>query len=117
MTGRPRDAVRGQIRRRWRAAFVGSAVALSLAMFAQSERLRDAFGRPLAPPIENARYDGRFTFTRLRYTTAPGGYYYCGGLPAWAHGYQSCQGGRRAETNLMRIMKDLRYLNPHIADR
>src|SRR6476659_6306611 len=34
----------------------------------------------------NIPYDGRFTFVRLKYTTAPGGYWY-GGWPAWGHGY------------------------------
>ena len=68
------------------------------------------------PPVEIATYDGRFTFARLRYTTAPGGFYYCGGLPAWAHGYVACRGGRRAETSLMRIMKEISYLDPHVDD-
>ena len=52
-------------------------------------------------------YDGRFTFARLRFQTAPGGYYY-GGLPAWAHGYPT------AERNLMRIAQDISLLRPHI---
>ena len=34
----------------------------------------------------NAPYDGRFTFVRVSYTTAPGGYWYGGGWPAWGHG-------------------------------
>ncbi len=38
--------------------------------------------------VHNAPYDGRFTFVRLAFETAPGGYYYYG-LPAWAHGYPS----------------------------
>jgi hypothetical protein len=63
----------------------------------------------------NIPYDGRFTFARLRYTTGPGGYYYCG-LPAWAHGYTSCRGGSRAEESLMKILNELTYLNPHIED-
>ena len=54
----------------------------------------------------NIPYDGRFTFVRLKYTTAPGGYWY-GGWPAWGHGYPL------AEQNLMRIMNEVSFLNPH----
>ena len=54
----------------------------------------------------NIPYDGRFTFVRLKYTTAPGGYWY-GGWPAWGHGYPL------AEQNLMRIMNELSFLYPH----
>jgi len=54
----------------------------------------------------NIAYDGRFTFVRLKYTTAPGGYWY-GGWPAWGHGYPL------AEQNLMRIMNEVSFLNPH----
>jgi hypothetical protein len=71
--------------------------------------------RQVEVPIQNAQYDGRFTFARLKYVTAPGGYGYCG-LPAWAHGYLSCRGGRRAETSLMKILKEISYLNPHVED-
>jgi len=67
------------------------------------------------PTVHNAKYDGRFTFARLRYATGPGGYYYCG-LPAWAHGYFPCRGGTRAEDSLMKIMNEVSYLNPHIDD-
>jgi uncharacterized protein DUF4159 len=69
-------------------------------------------GPAFEPATRNIPYDGRFTFARLKYTTGPGGYYYCG-LPAWAHGYVSCAGGSRAEESLMKIMKELSYLNPH----
>jgi hypothetical protein len=55
----------------------------------------------------NIPYDGRFTFVRLKYTTAPGGYWY-GGWPAWAHGYPL------AEQNLMKIMNEVSFLNPHV---
>jgi hypothetical protein len=53
------------------------------------------------PP--NAPYDGRFTFVRLKYETAPGGYWYRG-LPSWAHGYPE------SERNLMKIMNEVSYL-------
>jgi hypothetical protein len=55
----------------------------------------------------NIPYDGRFTFVRLTYTTAPGGYWYSG-WPAWAHGYPV------AEQNLMKIMNEVSYLRPHL---
>jgi len=48
-------------------------------------------------------YDGRFTFARIAYETAPGGYWYRG-LPAWAHGYPT------SERNLMKIMNEVSYL-------
>src|SRR3954447_2412403 len=57
----------------------------------------------------NVRYDGRFTFLRINYTTPPGGYWY-GGWPAWAHGYPL------AEQNLMSIMNEISYLAPHVED-
>ncbi|MES2179531.1 MAG: DUF4159 domain-containing protein [Gemmatimonadota bacterium] len=56
------------------------------------------------PPIDfverAAPYDGRFAFARLKFVTAPGGYYYRG-LPAWAHGYPN------AENHLSRIMSEV----------
>ena len=61
------------------------------------------------PSIRNLAYDGRFAFARIRYATAPGGYYYRG-LPAWAHGYTD------AERNLMKIMREVSYLNAHVED-
>ena len=67
------------------------------------------FGGPRGPFHErpNVAYDGRFTFVRLKYTTAPGGYWY-GGWPAWGHGYPI------SEQNLMNIMNEVSYLNPHV---
>ena len=92
------------------AVFVLSAAAL----VAAGQRAFRGF-RTYEPPIQNAEYDGRFTFARIKYVTAPGGYGYCG-LPGWAHGYESCQGGSRAETSLMRILNDISYLGPRIED-
>jgi hypothetical protein len=57
-------------------------------------------------PFPNAPYDGRFTFVRITYETAEGGYWYRG-LPAWAHGYPI------AEQNLMRIMNEVSFLGAH----
>jgi len=59
--------------------------------------------------LPNARYDGRFTFVRLNYHTAPGGYWY-GGLPSWSHGYPL------AEQNLMKIMNEVSYLGANTDD-
>ena len=59
------------------------------------------------PPIHNISYDGRFTFTRLKYTVLPGGYYYRG-EPSWAHGYPT------AEQNLLRIIDNVSLFHPHL---
>jgi hypothetical protein len=64
-------------------------------------------GRRFAPPIAlNVPYDGRFAFVRVKYDTAPGGYWWRG-QPSWSHGYPL------AEQNLMRIMNELSFLNAH----
>jgi hypothetical protein len=55
--------------------------------------------------IHNAPYNGQFTFVRVNYTTAPGGYWYQG-LPAWSHGFPL------AEQNLMRILNEISDLGP-----
>jgi hypothetical protein len=57
--------------------------------------------------VQNAPYDGRFTFARVKYTTAPGGYWYQG-IPSWAHGYPM------SEDNLMKIMKEVSALGPRV---
>jgi hypothetical protein len=59
------------------------------------------------PPIHNLPYDGRFTFARLRYAVASGGYYYRG-LPSWAHGYST------AEDNLLRLTHEVSLFSPHL---
>jgi Domain of unknown function (DUF4159) len=66
------------------------------------------FGDRGRPPeiLPNIPYDGRFTFVRVSYDTAPGGYWYRG-LPSWAHGYPI------AERNLMKIMNELTFLHAH----
>ncbi len=61
-----------------------------------------------APSVEdNIPYDGRFTFVRVNYRTAPGGYWYRG-QPSWSHGYPS------AERNMMRILNSISTLAPHV---
>jgi len=93
------------LRRRVRVAAgvvgIGLAAAAALAQFATPR------GRMFVP--KNTPYDGRFTFIRLNYTTAPGGYFYRG-EPAWAHGYPL------AEQNLMAIMNEVTYLGPHVEE-
>ncbi len=54
----------------------------------------------------NQPYDGRFAFLRVKYQTAPGGYWWRG-LPSWSHGYPL------AEQNLMKIMREVSFLDPH----
>jgi hypothetical protein len=98
----------GRHRRRAALAAVAALFTLCMAAGVFAQR-RGFFRRHYEPPIHNAEYDGRFTFVRIKYTTAPGGYWYRG-LPAWAHGYPL------SEQNLMRIMTEVSYLGPRIDD-
>jgi Domain of unknown function (DUF4159) len=84
----------------------GSVVVLAGAARAQGRRWFP-MGDPENAQTQRVAYDGRFTFARLRFETAPGGYYYRG-LPAWAHGYPA------AERNLMHIADDISLLRAHI---
>ena len=84
---------------------VGLVALMAVAVLAQGRRFRDDSVRLRLPP--NARYDGQFTFVRLKYTTAPGGYWY-EGLPAWAHGYPL------SDRNLMRILNEVSYLGARV---
>jgi hypothetical protein len=101
-------------RARLAAAVVSSAMIAAGAARAVAQR-PFLGGYQREPTVENPPYDGRFMFARLKYTSGPGGYYYCG-LPAWAHGYASCRGGNRAERSLMQIMTEISYLNPRIEE-
>ena len=97
--------------RRRRAMLVAAAALLFLAAAASAQR---GFGRDTRDqgPLRlrsNAAYDGRFTFVRVNYDTAPGGYW-AGGRPAWSHGYPV------AERNLMKIMNELSLLGAHDDD-
>src|SRR3989441_1174133 len=88
------------------------ALVLSVAAAALAQRRFDDFGGygyGRVPAIHNIPYDGRFTFVRIKYETAPGGYW-AGGRPSWVHGYPI------AEEHLMRIMNDISYLGPHTDD-
>jgi hypothetical protein len=82
-------------------------VCAGVAGFAQRRGMFYGVGRE--PALHNGTYDGRFTFVRLKFDTAPGGYWYRG-LPAWAHGYPT------SEENLMQIMSEVTDLDPHIED-
>jgi hypothetical protein len=89
-----------------RSLIVGVLV-LSVAAAALAQRRFDDFGfggYGRVPAIHNSPYDGQFTFVRVQYDTAPGGYW-AGGRPSWVHGYPL------AEKNLMRIMNDLSFFN------
>jgi uncharacterized protein DUF4159 len=79
---------------------------LCLATVTLAQR-REDFRPGRAPVVRNVPYDGRFTFVRVRYETAPGGYW-SGGRPSWVHGYPI------AEENLMRIMTDISDLGPRL---
>jgi hypothetical protein len=96
------------VRRRWALAVVLALAAVAAAL-AQREREFFGYGYGRVPPIHNIPYDGQFTFVRIKYDTAPGGYW-AGGRPSWVHGYPI------AEQNLMRIMTDMTYLGPHVDD-
>jgi hypothetical protein len=82
---------------------------LGLATLVSAQRGWFGFGGD--PPIDNAKYDGRFTFVRLKYEVGPGGYYYQR-LPAWAHGFE--RGYYRADDNLMRIMDAISAVHPRV---
>jgi len=93
--------------RRARTLTTAIVVLLAVSAFAQFRRVR---GTPRAVALPaNTPYDGRFTFVRVKYKTAEGGYWYQS-LPAWIHGYPV------AEQNLMRIMTDISDLDPHVDD-
>src|SRR5258705_6240328 len=94
--------------RRSRTLLIVIAALVCLAVTALAQR---GFGggrrdqRPIRV-LRNLPYDGQFTFVRVSYETAPGGYW-AGGRPSWAHGYPL------AEQNLMNIMNEVSYLGAH----
>jgi hypothetical protein len=91
--------------RRNRLALMGAAI-LAFAMTAPGQDFDYRGGRNGFHVMPNTPYDGRFTFVRLNYQTAPGGYWYRG-WPAWAHGYPL------AEQNLLKIMNEISLLGAH----
>jgi hypothetical protein len=93
------------------ALVVAVLVLAGLSTAALAQRDREGFrgfrgGRVRTLP--NTPYDGRFTFVRISYDTAPGGYWYRG-QPSWSHGYPV------AEENLMKIMNEVSYLGANDA--
>jgi len=89
-----------------RRARIAAAALAGVLLAAGAALAQFGFARGPFHEYPNIPYDGRFTFVRLKYTTAPGGYWY-GGWPAWGHGYPL------AEQNLMRIMNEVSFLGPH----
>jgi hypothetical protein len=81
-----------------------------LALSAGGVTARDA-GLPAGVSYENTAYNGRFTFVRIRYEPSrwgPGDYMW--GLDLkWNHDYP------RAETHLMKILKETTTLDPNMA--
>jgi hypothetical protein len=92
--------------RRRRTAAIACLSLLCLAATALAQRGFGDFGRGRVQIQKNIPYDGRFTFVRISYETAPGGYW-AGGRPSWSHGYPL------AEQNLMKIMNEVSYLGAH----
>jgi Domain of unknown function (DUF4159) len=97
------------IPRRRRAVAIACAALVCLTATALAQR--GGFGgfggqRGRVQILPNVPYDGRFTFVRINYETAPGGYW-AGGRPSWVHGYPL------AERNLMKIMNEVSYLGAH----
>jgi len=80
-----------------------AAIAIAGAAFAQNRFFSsyDSYR-----PLPNIKYDGRFTFVRVRYDPAPGGYW-PGRRPSWIHGYPL------AERNLMKIMNEISFIDAH----
>ena len=91
-----------------RAFHIAGALVLSAATAVMAQRLEN-FRPGRVPADQSVAYNGQFTFVRVKYETAPGGYW-SGGRPSWVHGYPA------AEENLMRIMKDLTFLDSHVDD-
>ncbi len=91
-----------------RRSLIAGALILCAAVAAVAQRRFDDFGgfggNGRVPAIRNTPYDGQFTFVRVKYDTAPGGFW-AGGRPSWIHGYPV------AEKNLMAIMNDLSFFN------
>jgi hypothetical protein len=82
-----------------------AALLLAAAMASGDAQVRRGFREEYVrePRLHNVPYDGRFTFARIKYATAPGGYWYQG-MPSWSHGYPV------SEDNLLRIMNEVTLL-------
>lgn len=91
--------------RRRATATILVAVALGTMAFAQRRGFWGEYA--IEPPLRNVPYNGRFTFARIKYTTAPGGYWYQG-MPSWSHGYPV------SEDNLLRILNEVTLLRGRV---
>ncbi len=91
--------------RAWRLPFIVGTLSL-VAALAFAQRQFRGFGEyyERTPPIHNIPHDGQFTFVRISYQTAPGGFW-SRGRPSWIHGFPVAEG------HLMRIMNDLSFFN------
>jgi hypothetical protein len=85
-----------------RRAAIALALASAVAAGAAAQR-RGFYEYSVEPSLHNVRYDGRFTFARIKYQTAPGGYWYQG-MPSWSHGYPV------SEDHLLRILNEVTLL-------
>jgi hypothetical protein len=91
-------------------------IALSLAALTSAQRgymFRYAAGEA------NARYNGRFTFARLKFPCTDGyGFscYYYRNVPAWAHGYARTDNGVPAEHEMMQILDAISSVHPRVDD-
>jgi len=98
-------------RRMWTTAFT-AVIAFSLAAMTSAQRF---YQFEYAPGEANARYDGRFTFARLKYTGSAYNTYYRG-LPSWAHGYARTDSGVSAEHQMMQILDAISAVHPRVDD-
>src|SRR4051812_3677594 len=87
-------------------------LALSLASLTSAQRF---FGMDFVPEEHNVRYSGQFTFVRLKYSVAPGGYYYRN-IPSWAHGYSNTESGVSAEHQLTKILDSISAVHPRLEE-
>ena len=94
-----------QTRSRWFGAL--RTIVLIVALGGVALAQRDGFGGGPFSEGKNIPYDGKFTFARIRYQTAPGGFW-AGGRPSWIHGYPL------SERNLMMIMNEVSLLGAHV---
>jgi hypothetical protein len=90
-----------------RRAAIALTLAVGLSAIAAAQRARFWDQYAVEPRLHNVPYDGRFTFARIKYTTAPGGYWYQG-MPSWSHGYPV------SEDNLLRILNEVTLLRGRI---
>lgn len=96
-------------RRGW--MFVVAALALLVSLPASLEAQRRGYRRPVRNydyDELNVKYDGRFTFLRLRYLEGFGGGGYSGGDPGWRHDWPT------AEQHFGQILKEITLVDAHL---